>query len=133
MPIDVEKEFGKKGQVKVKASLNGKVFYNSLLPHGNGKHYIVLGEYIRNQTGVKVGDTILMTIEADERAKTVEPPVDFQMALSKNKTALEFFTLLASTYQKQYIEWISSAKKDETRADRIVKSVEKLALKERLD
>jgi len=30
VPIDVEKEYGKKGQVKVKASLNGKTFYMAM-------------------------------------------------------------------------------------------------------
>jgi ABC-type lipoprotein release transport system permease subunit len=133
VPIDVEKEFGKKGQVQVKASVNGKVFYNSLLPHGNGKHYIVLGEHIRDQAGVKVGDTIIMTIEADERARIVEPPVDLEMALAKNKVALEYFTKLANSYKKRYVEWITSARKEETRAERIVKAVEKLANGEKLD
>ncbi|MGP8217503.1 MAG: YdeI/OmpD-associated family protein [Bacteroidia bacterium] len=133
VPIDVEKEFGKKGQVKVKASVNGKVFYNSLMPHGNGKHYIVLGEQIRTQAGVKVGDTINMTIEADNRARTVELPEDFELALAKNKVALEFFSSLSYTYKKQYADWIASAKREETRADRIVKAIEKLANKEKLD
>lgn len=133
VPIDVEKEFGKKGQVKVKATLNGKVFYNSLMPHGDGRHYIVLGEYIRNQAGVKVGDTILMTIEADERARTVDPPEDFEKALIKNKAALEFYSSLAYTYKKRYVDWITSAKKPETRAERITKAVEKLYLREKLD
>ena len=133
VPIDVEKEYGKKGQVKVKASLNGKTFYSSLMPHGNGKHYIVLGEKLRNMAGVKIGDTILMTIELDERARTVEPPEDFETALIKNKAALEYFSSLAHTYKKQYVEWITSAKKEETRAERIVQAVEKLYLREKLD
>jgi len=133
VPINVEQEFGTKGQVKVKATINGKTLYNSLMPHGNGMHYIVLGESIRNQTGIKVGDTIQMTVEADVRARKVEMPEDFEKLLIKNKAALEFYTNLAHTYQKQYVQWIISAKKEETRAERVAQAVEKLYLREKLD
>lgn len=133
VPLNVEKEFGKKGQIQVKATLNGKTFYNSLMPHGNGRHFIVLGGPIRTQTGVKVGDTVTMTIELDERARTVEVPIDVEKAIANNKPAQEFFTTLAYSYKKRYVDWITSAKKEETRVERIAKAVEMLQNNEKLD
>ena len=133
IPIDVEKEFGTKGQVKVKATLNGKVFYNSLMPHANGKHFIVLKDQIRNQAGVRIGDTVNITIEADVRARSVELPEDFEMALINNKIAREFFSSLANTYQQKYVDWLATAQKEGPRIERIAKAIAKLELREKLD
>ena len=133
VPLDVEKEFGTKGQVKIKATLNGKVFYNSLMPHGNGKHFIVLKDQIRNQAGVKLGDTVNMIIEVDARAKTVEIPEDFETALIKNKIAREFFSSLANPFQQRYVDWLATAQKEGPRIERIAKAIEKLELREKLD
>lgn len=133
IPLDVEKEFGKKGQVKVKATLNGKTFYNSLMPHGNGRHFILLGDQIRNQAGVHIGDTVEITIEADNKARTVEIPDDFEKALAKNRDAQEFFTSLAYSYKKRYVDWVRLAKKEETRLTRIAKAIEMLRNKEKMD
>jgi hypothetical protein len=133
VPMDVEKEFGKKGQVKVKATLNGKVFYNSLMPHGNGKHFIVLKDQIRNQAGVKLGDTVIMTIEFDERARTVEPPEDFERELMKNQIALNFFNSLSNSYKQRYVDWIATAQKEGPRIERIAKAIKMLELKEKMD
>jgi len=41
------------------------------------------------------------------------------MALAKNKIARENFHRLSNSHQTQYIFWIESAKKKETRTERI--------------
>jgi len=43
--------------------------------------------------------------------------------LKKNKTARDFFEQLAPTYQKQYIGWIATAKRPETKTKRIKESI----------
>jgi len=57
-----------------------------------------------------------------------EMPQEFGTALAKNKKAKDFFDQLAPSYRKQFIGWIASAKRAETRARRIRES---LALLER--
>lgn len=56
--------------------------------------------------------------------KTVTVPADLQEALSKNKTAAKFFNDLSYGYKKEYVEWVTMAKREETRKDRITKVVE---------
>ncbi len=46
--------------------------------------------------------------------------------------ASDFFESLAPSYKKVYIEWIESAKKEETRLRRINKAIEKLLANEKL-
>jgi uncharacterized protein YdeI (YjbR/CyaY-like superfamily) len=71
-----------------------------------------------------------------DRPPTVtEVPVELQAALAKNKKALAIFNKLAPSHQKQYIMWITMAKRQETKEKRIKEAVallekgEKLGLK----
>ncbi|MHA6530462.1 YdeI/OmpD-associated family protein [Paenibacillus sp. BAC0078] len=53
---------------------------------------------------------------------------DLLEALKKNEAAESFFAALAPSHRKAYITWIMEAKREETRASRIVQTVEKLLL-----
>jgi uncharacterized protein YdeI (YjbR/CyaY-like superfamily) len=56
--------------------------------------------------------------------KTVSVPADMQEAFNKNKTAANFFNDLTYGYKKEFVEWVTTAKREETRKDRIAKVVE---------
>ncbi len=55
-----------------------------------------------------------------------EMPDEFQLALDNNPTARQFFDSLTKTDRKQFIIWIASAKRPETREKRIRESLELL-------
>jgi hypothetical protein len=59
---------------------------------------------------------------------TLEVPADLTRVLAKKKLN-EFFGSLSYTHQKEYVRWIESAKKEETRKTRILKTVEMLGRK----
>jgi hypothetical protein len=59
--------------------------------------------------------------------REVKLPDDVAAALKKNKSLLEYFNKLAFTHKKEYIEWIVTAKKEETRNKRVEGMMEKLA------
>jgi len=65
--------------------------------------------------------------------KTVDVPKDLIAALKKQKAALKFFEELSYGYKKEYVEWITTAKRPETRAGRIAKTVAKCAAGEKLN
>lgn len=58
---------------------------------------------------------------------SAEVPEDLKRALDRNKKAKQNFFNFAPSYQKQYIWWILSAKRDETRAKRIKETVDAAA------
>lgn len=62
----------------------------------------------------------------DAATKTVRLPDDFAGPLNKAKKEKAFFDSLSFTNKKEYIEWIVSAKREETRANRISESIERL-------
>lgn len=59
-------------------------------------------------------------------------PLAFRQVLQKNKKAHNFFLQLAPSYQKQFIGWISVAKREETRTRRIRESIALLNQGEKL-
>ena len=59
--------------------------------------------------------------------KTINLPEDFAKQLHKNKKEKEFFETLSFTNKKEYVEWIVTAKREETRATRVEESVERLS------
>ena len=63
----------------------------------------------------------------DPKTKTVRLPDDLEAALKKNKKQNEFFNQLSFTNKKEYIEWIVTAKREETRTERINGTIERLS------
>jgi len=59
-------------------------------------------------------------------------PQELSEALARNRKAKDFFEGLAPTYRKQYIGWIVTAKRPETRAKRLKESLALLASGEKL-
>ena len=55
-----------------------------------------------------------------------EVPVELTRALAANKRARNNFEALAPSYQKHYIGWIASAKREKTRLRRVREAVELL-------
>jgi hypothetical protein len=60
------------------------------------------------------------------QTKEVKLPDDLAAALKKNKKAFEFFNTLSFTNKKEYIEWIVTAKREETRKERVDGTIERL-------
>ncbi|WWU63659.1 YdeI/OmpD-associated family protein [Clostridium baratii] len=131
IPFDVLEVYGSK-RVKVKATFDGIEYRGSLVKMGTDCHIIGVTKEIRDKINKNFGDTVYVTLEKDVEERTVEIPNDFKNELQKNISANDFFNTLSFSYQKKYINYITSAKKDVTRNNRIIKSIEKLTNKEKL-
>ncbi|MFZ1532524.1 MAG: YdeI/OmpD-associated family protein [Chitinophagaceae bacterium] len=62
----------------------------------------------------------------DPKTKEVKLPDDLASVLKKNKKGASFFDKLSFTNKKEYIEWIVTAKTEETRNERIKGTMERL-------
>lgn len=66
------------------------------------------------------------------KAKEVALPAELERALKKNKKAWNNFTQLAPGYRKNYVLWLTTAKKPETRDKRLKEAITLLANNEKL-
>lgn len=57
----------------------------------------------------------------------VVPPPDFLATLSRNKPAQKVYESFAPSHRREYLEWITEAKREETREKRIAQAVEWIA------
>ncbi|MHB1392863.1 MAG: YdeI/OmpD-associated family protein [Clostridia bacterium] len=118
-PYDVEKEFGVKGQVKVLATFDGCEYRGSLAKMGHNCHMLGITQKVRASIGKNPGDIVHVILKKDEEPRIVEIPEDFRQLLEENEQALGFFETLSYTNRKEYVQWITSAKKAETREKRV--------------
>ncbi len=64
--------------------------------------------------------------------KELEMPQFMKEAFATNEKALDKFNNLAKSYKRQYVGWIMSAKREETRKKRLAEAIEKLKKNEKL-
>ena len=126
IPIEVSKKFDAKGQVNVKGLINGHPYQTSARPHGTGWHYIVVNKSIRDAIGVTTGDVVRVVMSLDTAPRTVEIPPDLIGALESDGKYSRLFEELSYSRQKEFVDWLESAKREETRRRRVAQSLEML-------
>ncbi len=73
-PFDSVKEFGTRKPIPVKIVIEGKEIEMSLIPCGNGKHWLHIKKELRTAIGKDEGDTVTISLEKNTLPKTVEIP-----------------------------------------------------------
>jgi len=74
-----------------------------------------------NEDGVKVQPA------KKKPKKALVVPDYFLAALRKNKEALAVFEAFSPSHQREYVEWVTDAKQEATRAKRLAQAIEWMA------
>jgi bifunctional DNA-binding transcriptional regulator/antitoxin component of YhaV-PrlF toxin-antitoxin module len=125
-PYSVKELFGTHGQVKVKVTFDGYPYRGILSTMGSGAHAILVRKDVRAAIGKKIGDRVAVVVEQDIEERVVDMPTALTDLLKRNKKALAFFESLSFTNRKEYALWISSAKRPETKTNRLEQILTKL-------
>jgi hypothetical protein len=125
VPFDVEAVFGSK-RPKVKAMIEGVPYRGILTRMGTECHLLIILKEIRAQIGKTFGDEVTITVELDTEPRVIEVPAELKKQFKAEKEAKAFFEKLSYTHQREYVNWINEAKREETRQNRIVKTIEML-------
>jgi hypothetical protein len=127
VPFNVEEAFGTRARVAVRGTVNGFPFRTSIMPRGQGVFYMAFTKEMQQATKAGVGDAVSVVMEPDTAPRLVTVPPDLTKALNKSAPRKKFFAALSYSHQKEYVDWIEQAKKPETRAIRIEKTLTLLA------
>ncbi|MGG7143078.1 YdeI/OmpD-associated family protein [Clostridium nigeriense] len=125
VPLDIEKEFGAK-RIKVKVKFDNVDYRGSVVKMGLPCYMIGITKEIRSKIGKTYGDIISVELEKDEEERVIELPIEFKEKLIQNDVAYKFYESLSYSQQRKYYQWITSAKKDETKIKRMEEAIEKL-------
>lgn len=124
-PFSTEEIFGKKGQVKIKVLLDEKVNYRgSLAKMKSDFHLLGLTQDVRKQLGKSFGEVVSVKLWEDKEERIVEIPTDVLEVFNQNQKAFEIYQKMSFTHRKEYMRWITEAKKPETRENRKIKMIE---------
>ena len=80
----------------------------------------------REAAAVAAGEDVEVDIALDTDSRELALPPDLADALAANAQARTFFDGLSFTHRKEWVRWVEEAKKAETRAARIIRTVESL-------
>lgn len=97
------------------------------MPLGDGTFCIGITKAIQAQARVAIGDRVNVVLERDTQERTVDVPPELAAALASHPRAAARFETLAFTHRREYAQWISSAKKPETREHRVGQAIAMIA------
>ena len=114
------------GWVRVRGQIDDYEIRNyHLMPMGNGRLFLPVKAEIRKKTGKKEGDWVRVILYADKGM--TEIPEELILCLKTDQTAFGNFLRLSEGEKKVHVDWIYSAKKEETRVERIAQTMNKLS------
>ncbi len=125
VPENVIEALGAGKRPAVTISVGSHTYRTTVAPMA-GKFYIPLSRENREASGVQAEDDVEVEIDLDTEPRVMDAPDDLAQALSINDAAQEFFDSLSFSHRRAYVDWITSAKKPETRERRIGQAVEML-------
>ena len=119
------------GWVRVRGTIdNYEIRGCNLMPMGNGNLFLPVKKEIRKKIGKEEGDSVHVVLYADNLP--VEIPEEIILCLSDDPAAAKTFQAYTESEKKAFIDWIYSAKKEETKIERIAVMLKKLAAKQKL-
>jgi hypothetical protein len=126
VPEDVLARLGPGKRPAVSVTVGGYT-YRTTVGSMRGRAMLPLSAENRAAAGVAAGDDVEVEVTPDLAPRTVEVPEDLAALLSDDSAARATFEGLAPGQRKEWVRWVTEAKRPETRADRVGKTVEALA------
>jgi hypothetical protein len=123
LPFDPNAVWGSRQRFHITGTVNGYPVRGPLASEG-GQVVLALGPAWLRGSGLEAGARVEVTLSPEGPQADHAP--DIAAALEAEPGARAFFEALPSFYRKNYIRWIESAKRPETRKLRIIEMVELL-------
>ena len=125
IPADLAQQLkpNNKKSFRVRGMLDGLAVKGmALMPVGEGNFIMALKAEVRKGIHKNAGAMLQVSIEEDTEYR-VEVPDDLQECFDFEPDALDFFNSLPKSHSDYFIKWIDGAKTSETRAKRIINTV----------
>ena len=127
LPKGASAKLPSRSMTTVEGTINGFSFRATLEPDGQKSHWLKVDRKMSEGAGADAGDTV--TLEIAPAGEEPEPtvPADLRKALATAPKARALWEEITIIARRDWIHWITSAKRPETRARRIGNACEMLA------
>jgi Bacteriocin-protection, YdeI or OmpD-Associated/Domain of unknown function (DUF1905) len=120
VPDEVIEGLGGSRRPAVTITVNGYTYRTTAVRMG-GRFLVPLSAEHRAAAGVEAGQAVTVDLDLDTAPREVELPADLAEAM--DVAARTAYDALSYTHRKEWVRWVEEAKKPETRATRIEKTV----------
>jgi Bacteriocin-protection, YdeI or OmpD-Associated/Domain of unknown function (DUF1905) len=129
LPFNPNDVWGFKQRHYIVGSVNGCRVRGPLDSNGT-QYFLPLGAAWRRDNNLDAGANVDVVLSPEgPQSESLSP--DVSSALDAEPEARAFFDALASFYRKNYVRWIESAKRPETRSARIAEMVKLLKARQK--
>ena len=121
-PYELKETYGIGNLVPVVATFDGIEYRGSIAKMGP-EPMLLIRKDVRAKLGKAGGDMVEVKVTLDTSKREVDVPDDLGRALEERPRAKASFEKLSYSNRREYVQWIESAKRAETRTSRVAKSV----------
>jgi hypothetical protein len=127
LPAKASGKLPTRSAVTVEGAINGHAFRAVLQPDGQKSHWLGLTAAMLKGAGASAGDTVTLEITPSDKELETKIPADLRAALAASPKAAALWSAITPVSRRDWIQWITSAKRAETRARRINNACDMLA------
>lgn len=127
LPKNASARLPSRGMVTVKAIMNGFPFRAIIEPDGQKGHWLRVNRKMREAAGANAGDVVMLEIMPAEEELEARVPADLRKALTAAPKARALWSDITPVARRDWIQWIVTAKRAETRARRVENACAMLA------
>jgi hypothetical protein len=128
LPLEASRALPSRGQVSVEGAFGDRPFQATLEPDGKGGHWLRVERALQDAAGVAVGDAVALRFKPVEVEPEPVVPEDFRGALAGAEAGVvAAWADITPAARRDFVHWVVSPKKAETRAKRIRTAVDMLA------
>jgi hypothetical protein len=119
LPKNASAKLPSRGRTAVEGTINGVPFRATLEPDGQRSHWLKVNRKMREAAGAESGDVVTLEIKPTEEEPEPKVLADLRKALTAAPKVRALWSDITPIARRDWIHWIVSAKRPETRARRI--------------
>ena len=119
LPKDASDALPRRGRTTVAGTIHGHPFQAMLEPDGRLGHWLKVGPELQAAAGIHCGDDVALEIAPVAEEPVPEPPADLAAALAAAPAASRVWKETTAIARVDWIHWLDSAKRADTRAKRV--------------
>lgn len=126
LPKTASAKLPSRGMTSVEGTINDFPFQTVLEPDGKRSHILRVDKKMREAIGANVGDVVTLVITPAKKEPEPKVPADLKKALEASPKAKALWIDITPVARRDWIRWIETAKRAETRTRRISVACSKL-------
>jgi len=127
LPKTASAKLPTRGMTTVDGTINGCPFRATLEPDGQKSHWLKVTKSMQECASATAGDVVSLEIMPVQEEPEPKVPADLHKALAANPKANQTWSDITPIARRDWVHWITSTKRPETRARRVDSACDMLA------